>query len=652
MTTPSQRLTPPRSFVTLAASGGLLLAASGACVPDVTNPSGAASASYGTADDTSEDTDNDASDTGTDDTGTDEGSTGEPDPHCGPQPQECADLIECLAVVLPDIDVSAFEPNGSCWCGTTQDAIDCYEHCLSQLEIVENQYPNVEECGGSSSTTDPTGDGDGDPGPLPNLTLGQFFLDNHLLAPGETVDYYFELVNDGPVDTMFIYQDRLILSVNDVFGDDDDVVFHTAPWEYIVEANENYLFYTPVTLPDDLADGEYHVALELDYTNIIDESDESDNWMFDPDTLVIMGEVEVDLTPSNALANEHSVKAGLATDVSVTVDNLGPDDVGPYTVRFYYSDDQTITANDTLLCSVNEVGLAANTGTLVQNQCMVPMLDGDYYLGVIVDPSNVIVETDENNNTAVDPAIVAISPLDVDFQPSMVGTGSLSVDTGDLVAYSATVTNNGADPSPAFSISFYYSLDANITVADKLICQANGPVLQPGGSAPINTNCAVPLIATANYRLGVIVDPSDVVDESNELNNTAVHPNSVSVTAPVVDLEYDYHTDNLPFFATPGQDITYTLEVWNFGNAPSGVYHAKMVWSADDFITNGDIEGCTVQLASIPAMTKFQYMFNCTVPNFQVGNYYSGAIIDPTNAVPETDETNNIGVSFDAQIFN
>lgn len=643
MSTAPKRLTSPRFFVTF-----VLLAAGGAaCTPesDVINLTGISGL------DTS---DSATQDTGSNDTETDEGSTGDPDPNCGPQPQQCADLIECLAVVLPDVDVSNIEPGGSCWCGTTQDALECRDLCVDQLEIVEGQYPNVEACGGGSTTTDPTGDGDGDgdPGPLPNLTLDQFFLDSHLLAPGETVDYRFELVNDGPVDTMYIYQDRLILSVNDVFGDDDDVVFHTAPWEYIVEANESYLFYTPVTLPDDLANGEYYVALELDYTNAIDESDETDNWRFDADTLVILGDVEVDLAPSDAFASENEVKTATATDVSVTVDNLGLDDVGPYTVRFYYSSDQNITTNDTLLCTVNEPGLAANTATVVEDQCIVPTLDGDYYLGVIVDPSNVIVETNEDNNSAVDPAVVTISPLDVDLQPSLVGTGSLSVDADDFVAYSATVTNNGADPSPAFSISFYYSLDANITAGDKLICQANGPVLQPGASAPINTNCDVPLIATANYRLGVIVDPNNVIDETNEANNTAVHPSPVLVTAPIVDLEYDYHGDNLPFFANPGQNISYTLDVWNHGNSPSGAFSAKMVWSVDANITNGDIEGCTVELTSIPPQTKTHYVFGCTVPDFQIGNYYSGAIIDPTNAVPETVENNNIGVSFDAQIFN
>jgi hypothetical protein len=51
-------------------------------------------------------------------------------------------------------------------------------------------------------------------------------------------------------------------------------------------------------------------------------------------------------------------------------------------------------------------------------------------------------------------------------------------------------------------------------------------------------------------------------------------------------------------------------------------------------------------------MTKAQYVFGCTVPDFQIGNYYSGVLLDPTNAVPETSENNNIGVSFDAQIFN
>jgi subtilase family serine protease len=409
------------------------------------------------------------------------------------------------------------------------------------------------------------------------------------------------------------------------------------------------MFYAPVTLPDDLPSGEYFVGMELDFTNIIDESNEDDNWRIDADKLVLAGPVEIDLASSDVVASENAVKVGAATSVAVTVDNLGPDAVGPYSVRFYYSADQNITNNDVLLCTVQEAGLAANGSTVVQDQCVVPNLNGDYYLGAIVDPGNLIAETNEDNNAAFDPALVSIAPLEVDITPTAVTSSSYTVDVGDLINFSANVTNNGPDPSPAFSLRFYYSTDANITTNDTLICQQDGPALQPGASSPVNKNCAVPPLATGNYRLGVIVDPTNAIGETNEANNAAINPNAVSITAPNVDLAYDYHGDDLNFFAEPGDQFTYDLDVWNHGTDASPSFEATMVWSIDSNISLADVEGCTIELPSIPAQTKFHYEFMCSVPELPPGAYYSGAIIDPSNAVPETNEGNNKGVSLDPQ---
>lgn len=86
---------------------------------------------------------------------------------CWEQPTVCADLIECLAVVLPDEDVSSIAPGGSCWCGTEAEAMACLQLCIDQANAAAAAYPNVEACGGDSSGDgdgDPTtGDGDGDP---------------------------------------------------------------------------------------------------------------------------------------------------------------------------------------------------------------------------------------------------------------------------------------------------------------------------------------------------------------------------------------------------------------------------------------------------------------------------------------------------------
>jgi hypothetical protein len=90
-----------------------------------------------------------------------EGSEGNPDeaptdgpeesadgPECYPPAEVCEELLACLAVVLPDVDVSDFEADGECWCNGPEQASECEQTCISQLEAAEENYPTIEECAG------------------------------------------------------------------------------------------------------------------------------------------------------------------------------------------------------------------------------------------------------------------------------------------------------------------------------------------------------------------------------------------------------------------------------------------------------------------------------------------------------------------------
>ncbi len=52
-----------------------------------------------------------------------------------------------------------------------------------------------------------------------------------------------------------------------------------------------------------------------------------------------------------------------------------------------------------------------------------------------------------------------------------------------------------------------------------------------------------------------------------------------------------------------------------------------------------------MSLGFVPALTITESMFDCTIPAVPPAFYFGGAIIDPANEVPETDETNNVGVN-------
>jgi hypothetical protein len=498
------------------------------------------------------------------------------------------------------------------------------------------------DCGGSCEACPP--------GPQPDLYVDYFYLDEHFVQSGYGTEMHFSVANAGPVDTEFKFNVRVVLSKNEIIGDEDDIILYDWLYPYIVEAEDESLWKEYVVFPDTAHDGGYFIGMALDFTDIIAESDEANNTRFDADQLVIWDNpkpVDVDLSPANALAMQSQVLQGSEATFTFDLANLGTGDVPAYSVGLYYSQDPEITTADTLICTHQDVdGLSGMAQEAQEVTCDVPKLVGAQYFGVIVDPADGLEELDENNNVAADPAPVTITAPDVDLQPDAVTASDLSVDTGQQVTVSATVTNAGTDPSPVFGVSFYLSSDAQVTESDHLVCSTTSQAaLAPGAQVMLSPACAVPPVASGSYWLGAIADSADQITESDEGNNTAIAAGKMVVTAPDVDLEYEllwHDANNL----SPGQTVPYHLQIRNKGTAASPAQFAVSVrYSLDMNINFLDAEACTVNVGMVPALTITEFEFDCEVPSLAPNWYYSGVIIDSSDLVPETDETNNVGSS-------
>jgi subtilase family serine protease len=216
------------------------------------------------------------------------------------------------------------------------------------------------------------------------------------------------------------------------------------------------------------------------------------------------------------------------------------------------------------------------------------------------------------------------------------------------------VDNGGADPSPAFGVSFYLSNDANITTADKFVCSKAADAELPGGQqVVVSSQCAIPAVVSGAYWLGAVADPSALITETDETNNDGAAAAQLQVEAPDVDLEYELHWDDGALPPNPGDTLTYHLQIRNNGTAASPAkFDANIHYSLDDSITLFDAKACTVSVGPVPALTITEFEFQCTVPQLAPGWYYSGVIIDPGNQVPETDESNNWGSAVNPELID
>jgi len=97
---------------------------------------------------------------------------------------------------------------------------------------------------------------------------------------------------------------------------------------------------------------------------------------------------------------------GAGTSVSFHLNNIGAFDAtfnpGKAAASLYLSTDSTITNSDTLLGSVIETSLAANTSLAISlsSNLSARATAGTYYIGAIADPAGAVVESNEANNVS------------------------------------------------------------------------------------------------------------------------------------------------------------------------------------------------------------------------------------------------------------
>jgi len=182
-------------------------------------------------------------------------------------------------------------------------------------------------------------------------------------------------------------------------------------------------------------------------------------------------------SPVNIGTNPYQVR------VNYSINNALSNAAGPFTVSFYLSRDNVITTSDRQLTladgtssDVIIASLAGNGSTSGSQTVLLPNADdsfwggnGLYYIGMMIDSQNSVVETNENNNT-----IAATVNITGTKRPDLVGstykiggtTKTFKVETttalnpGQTVRVTGAVKNQGTvGTTGSFKVTFYLSQD-------------------------------------------------------------------------------------------------------------------------------------------------------------------------------------------------
>lgn len=200
-------------------------------------------------------------------------------------------------------------------------------------------------------------------------------------------------------------------------------------------------------------------------------------------------------------------------------------------------------------------------------------------------------------------------------------TPSAPVET-DSTTVSATVRNAGTAASPATTVS--------VSVGGVVAGTASVGALAAGASQSVSVNAGKR--PTGSYTVSAAVDPADTVIELDDSNNSLTAPDELVVAqSPGPDLQVLGITAS-PANPSPGQAVSFTVQVHNRGTTASGATTVTRVAVGGTTLDTGTpsiAAGATATVNVSGTWTATSGGANIT------------ATADATNTVAETNEGNN-----------
>lgn len=384
---------------------------------------------------------------------------------------------------------------------------------------------------------------------------------------------------------------------------------------------------TSFGIPPAMAIGNYYVCSIADYTNLVPELAETNNFKCSTSTYA----VSPDLKPSTISGS----LSGLNVVISDTETNSGNQAAGAYKVGFYLAKTTTLNALTDILIGSRNIASLAGAGATNLASVTIPipptMPAGKYYACALSDSDNQVGELLETNNSKCGTTLLSISP---DLTVSAL-TASLS---GTTITVNDTTKNTGNQPAGPFNVGFYLAkTTVPSTTTDALF--GTRPISTLAGSGATNlatTVLAVPPTLTAgNYYVCAIADYNNLVTELVETNNYKCSTATIAITP-------DLKVSTIGA-SKSGTTITVSDTQINSGSQPAGPFTVSFYLSLDKVYGTGDILLGSRSIASLDGgSTKDTATTPFTVPTgITAGSYYVIGVSDSGNTVVELTETNN-----------
>ncbi len=395
---------------------------------------------------------------------------------------------------------------------------------------------------------------------------------------------------------------------------------------------------------------------------------------FDPQADLAVGAIEFSVDTST----------GSVTGVEFIITNNGDAPALNAEYRVVVSSNQIVGTNssdditvfqDTITVDAGDQETVALTTQIQQyiNSNGVSLNPANYYVGVILDPGEDIDESNEQNNTGVSSSTGFIGGAsdggggggtgDVDL---MVNSVAFNLDQQQELVESVTMAfaNTGSADANDVEFRFFLSVDESPDLQDTRVYAGAVNVPANGTQTVVVTFDEIATYIQTNnisYADGTYygiagIDPGNNVAETNEDNNFEVTSGTQFLSGPGGSggTTTDLKIESVVYQLDQQSNVTgIEVAIENAGTADVADVGYEVYLSSDATLGQGDIpvyassissdagtvDYVTVTLDEINTYLQSQ---STSVPD---GEYYAGARVDPGNAIAETDETNNGGVS-------
>ncbi len=319
----------------------------------------------------------------------------------------------------------------------------------------------------------------------------------------------------------------------------------------------------------------------------------------------------------------------------------------PWYDRVYLSTDSLFDSGDEEIGAyTRNQALNAGDSYTANLNCRIPVAaDGDYYVLVVSDATNVTFDYRRANNVCGQPISITQSTLP-DLQMDTLSTIS-TLTTGDSYQVRYTVSNVGEHVThdDRWTEAIYLNNQPTLVDAVLLGSKTHYGLLDVSEWYSDSLSVTIPNTWIGNcYLIGVTDATGQIVESNDETNNMFVLP--VSITRPL-PCDLTVIPPDIPESAMVGEDIQISWTLQNIGlntaqgNIKDAVYLSiDNTWSSDDIMLGS--ETFAVNLAANGQQQRNATLFLQGVP---IGDYYVVVKTNILNALNENSYDNNNSVS-------